>query len=205
MMWLIMRGALGDDVEGAPPLLPRPRVQHRGRPHRARATAGLTGRRPLMRIALAGAGAFGDKHLDGLQNIDGVEIDLGRQPALEQAAEVADKYGAGHADTDLDEALARDDVDAVILCTPTQMHAAQAIAVHGCRQARAGRDPAGRQPGRRRGGRRGSSSETGLVCMVGPHPAVQPDATSTSTTRSSPASWRSSRWTCRPTSSAART
>ena len=27
-----------------------------------------------MRIALAGAGAFGEKHLDGLKNIDGVEI-----------------------------------------------------------------------------------------------------------------------------------
>jgi 2-hydroxy-4-carboxymuconate semialdehyde hemiacetal dehydrogenase len=47
---------------------------------------------------------------------------------LEQAEEVARKYGVEHASTDLDEVLARDDVDAVILCTPTQLHARQAIA-----------------------------------------------------------------------------
>ena len=46
---------------------------------------------------------------------------------LEQAQEVAEKYGAAHASTDLGEALARDDVDAVILCTPTQRHAQQTI------------------------------------------------------------------------------
>ncbi|WP_430387678.1 Gfo/Idh/MocA family oxidoreductase [Blastomonas fulva] len=81
-----------------------------------------------MRIALAGAGAFGEKHLDGLKLIDGVEIVSIVSRRLEQAQAVAEKYGAMHATTELDEALARDDVDAVILCTPTQMHAAQAIA-----------------------------------------------------------------------------
>ncbi|MXP40543.1 oxidoreductase [Altererythrobacter soli] len=81
-----------------------------------------------MRIALAGAGAFGEKHLDGLKNIDGVEITSIISRRAEQAAEVAAKYGAGHSGTDLNEALERDDVDAVILCTPTQMHAEQAIA-----------------------------------------------------------------------------
>ena len=81
-----------------------------------------------MRIALAGAGAFGEKHLDGLKNIDGVSVTslVGRRLDATQA--IADKYGIGHATTDLADTLARDDVDAVILCTPTQMHAAQAIA-----------------------------------------------------------------------------
>ena len=81
-----------------------------------------------MRIALAGAGAFGEKHLDGLKLIDGVTVTslIGRR--LEATQAIADKYGIGHATTDLAETLARDDVDAVILCTPTQMHAAQAIA-----------------------------------------------------------------------------
>jgi len=81
-----------------------------------------------MRIALAGAGAFGIRHLDGLANIDGVTVTAIVSRRLEQAEEVARKYGAGHASTDLDEVLARDDVDAVILCTPTQLHARQAIA-----------------------------------------------------------------------------
>ncbi|MDP9056648.1 MAG: Gfo/Idh/MocA family oxidoreductase [Pseudomonadota bacterium] len=81
-----------------------------------------------VRIALAGAGAFGEKHLDGLKLIEGVEITSIISRTGEQAAAVAAKYGAKHSSTELADALARDDVDAVILCTPTQMHAAQAIA-----------------------------------------------------------------------------
>ena len=80
-----------------------------------------------IRIALAGAGAFGEKHLDGLKNIPGVEITSIISRTGEQAAAVAAKYGAKHSSTELADALARDDVDAVILCTPTQMHASQAI------------------------------------------------------------------------------
>src|SRR3954449_5679041 len=81
-----------------------------------------------VRIALAGPGAFGIKQLDGLKNIEGVEVTsiIGRE--LGKAQEVAQKYGARHVTTNLDEALARPDVDAVILCTPTQMHASQSIA-----------------------------------------------------------------------------
>ena len=80
-----------------------------------------------MKIALAGGGAFGEKHLDGLKNIDGVEVTalVGRR--IEPTQAMADKYGIGFATTDYDAMLARDDVDAVILCTPTQMHADQAI------------------------------------------------------------------------------
>jgi 2-hydroxy-4-carboxymuconate semialdehyde hemiacetal dehydrogenase len=81
-----------------------------------------------LRIALAGAGAFGEKHLDGLKLIDGVEITSIISRTGEQAAAVAAKYGAKHSSTELADVLARDDVDAVILCTPTQMHAEQAIA-----------------------------------------------------------------------------
>ncbi len=81
-----------------------------------------------MRIALAGAGAFGIKHLDGLQNVAGVTITSIVSRSQDQAQEVADKFGAKHATTDLAEVLARDDVDAVILATPTQLHAEQSIA-----------------------------------------------------------------------------
>ena len=81
-----------------------------------------------MRIALAGTGAFGIKHLDGLQNIDGVSVTAVVSRRLEQAEEVARKYGVPRATTSLDEVLASDDVDAVILCTPTQLHASQSIA-----------------------------------------------------------------------------
>jgi len=81
-----------------------------------------------IKVALAGAGAFGIKHLDGIQNIDGVEVVslIGREFA--KTKEVADKYGIAHVTTDLNESLALKEVDAVILCTPTQMHASQTLA-----------------------------------------------------------------------------
>ncbi|MDO8457650.1 MAG: Gfo/Idh/MocA family oxidoreductase [Burkholderiaceae bacterium] len=81
-----------------------------------------------IRVALAGAGAFGIKHLDGIKNIDGVEVVSLISRDLEKTKEVAAKYGIGHVTTDLNESLALKEVDAVILCTPTQMHAEQTIA-----------------------------------------------------------------------------
>ncbi|MEX8495560.1 Gfo/Idh/MocA family oxidoreductase [Sphaerotilus sp.] len=81
-----------------------------------------------IRVALAGAGAFGIKHLDGIKNIDGVEVVSLISRDLEKTREVAAQYGIGHVTTDLADALALPEVDAVILCTPTQMHASQTLA-----------------------------------------------------------------------------
>ncbi|MBL8338651.1 MAG: Gfo/Idh/MocA family oxidoreductase, partial [Rhodoferax sp.] len=81
-----------------------------------------------IKVALAGAGAFGIKHLDGIRNIDGVEVVSLVSREIGKTREVAAKYGIGHTTTDLAESLALKEVDAVILCTPTQMHAAQTIA-----------------------------------------------------------------------------
>jgi 2-hydroxy-4-carboxymuconate semialdehyde hemiacetal dehydrogenase len=119
-----------------------------------------------MRIAVAGAGAFGTKHLDALRTIDGVEVVsiVGRRRV--QAEQVATAYGVAHATTDLDEVLARDDVDAVLLCTPTPLHAAQAIAV-----MRAGKHVQVEIPLADRWEDARAVAETaertGLVCMVG--------------------------------------
>ena len=80
-----------------------------------------------IKVALAGAGAFGIKHLDAMRNIDGVEVVslIGRE--LDKTRGVAEKYGVRHVTTELADALALPEVDAVILCTPTQMHASQAL------------------------------------------------------------------------------
>src|SRR5271163_4211165 len=80
-----------------------------------------------IKVALAGAGAFGLKHLDAIKEIDGVEaISLvGRE--LDKTKEAAAKYGVGHVSTDLADSLKVPGLDAVILATPTQMHAAQAL------------------------------------------------------------------------------
>jgi 2-hydroxy-4-carboxymuconate semialdehyde hemiacetal dehydrogenase len=80
-----------------------------------------------MKVCLAGAGAFGTKHIEAMRNIAGVEVVsvVGRE--LDKTREFAAKFGVSHACTDLAESLALPGLDAVILCTPTQMHAAQAI------------------------------------------------------------------------------
>lgn len=80
-----------------------------------------------MKVVVAGVGAFGQKHLDALQKIDGVEVVsvVGRRSAPTQ--EVAKKYAIPHATTQLSDALSQPGVSSVILCTPTQLHAQQAI------------------------------------------------------------------------------
>jgi 2-hydroxy-4-carboxymuconate semialdehyde hemiacetal dehydrogenase len=119
-----------------------------------------------MKIALAGGGAFGEKHLDGLKNIDGVEVTalVGRTQDKTQA--MADKYGIGFATTDYDAMLARADVDAVILCTPTQMHADQAIkAMDAGKHVEVEIPLSDSWPDAQ--AVMDKQAETGLVCMVG--------------------------------------
>jgi 2-hydroxy-4-carboxymuconate semialdehyde hemiacetal dehydrogenase len=82
-----------------------------------------------MKLCLAGGGAFGKKHLDALALIEGVEVVslVGRR--AEATAELAAAYGIGHATTRLEDSLAMPEIDAVVLATPTGMHAAQGLAV----------------------------------------------------------------------------
>lgn len=81
-----------------------------------------------INVALAGPGAFGIKHLDSMRRIDDVEVVCVVGPEEATARAVADTHGIGHVATDLDEVLTLDTVDAVVLATPTPMHAAQALA-----------------------------------------------------------------------------
>jgi len=81
-----------------------------------------------IKVGLAGAGAFGIKHLEGIRNIAGVEVVsvIGRE--IEKTRQAAKQFGIPNVSTNLEDALAMKDIDAVILCTPTQMHAEQTIA-----------------------------------------------------------------------------
>ena len=84
--------------------------------------------RKTIKVALAGAGAFGIKHLDGIKHIDGVEVVSLVSREIEKTRAVAAHYGIAHTSTNLADSLALAEVDAVILCTPTQLHAEQSIA-----------------------------------------------------------------------------
>lgn len=81
-----------------------------------------------MRLCVAGAsGAFGMKHMDAIGEIEGAEVTSVVGTKIDVIRAFAEERGVPHYTTDLAEALARDDVDGVILATPTQMHASQAI------------------------------------------------------------------------------
>ncbi len=83
-----------------------------------------------VRIAVVGAaGAFGMKHLDGLKNIEDAVVTVVSATSQEKADAVAAQYGVPNAVVGLDAVLERDDVDAVILATPTGLHASQTQAV----------------------------------------------------------------------------
>ncbi len=82
-----------------------------------------------MKILMIGQGAFGCKHLDALQNIDGVEVVSIVGGSEESTKAVAEKYGIPHYTTDLAEGLAQPGVEAAIITSPTPIHAKQAIEV----------------------------------------------------------------------------
>ena len=81
-----------------------------------------------VRIGVAGAnGAFGSKHLDALAQIDEVEILAAMATTLDKANGVAEKYSIPNRFDNYDQMLGLSDLDAVILATPTQIHAEQGL------------------------------------------------------------------------------
>jgi len=78
-----------------------------------------------VRLAVVGAGAFGVKHLQALAHIDDVEVVAVVSDDLAQAHSVADRFDVPEALNSYEAVLARPDIDAVLLCTPTPLHTSQ--------------------------------------------------------------------------------
>jgi 2-hydroxy-4-carboxymuconate semialdehyde hemiacetal dehydrogenase len=82
-----------------------------------------------MKLVMVGTGAFAKKHLDGLARIKGAETVSIVGRVQETTDAVANKYNIPHRTTSLEDALKQPGVDAAIITSPTQIHAAQAIQV----------------------------------------------------------------------------
>ena len=80
-----------------------------------------------MKVVVAGTGAAARKHIDAVRRIGGhaVVSVVGRD--VEPTAQFAADHGIDHHTVDLAEALAQPGVEAVILATPTPLHASQAV------------------------------------------------------------------------------
>ena len=137
-----------------------------------------------MKVCVAGAsGAFGIKHLDAIKQIDGMKVtpSSAAAPAISRASP---RTRHPPLDDRPRREPARSDVDAVILSTPTQMHAEQGIA---CMQA--GKHvlieiPDGRHARRRRAHGAACRRKPASIAMAGhvrrfnPEPPVGPQARS---------------------------
>jgi 2-hydroxy-4-carboxymuconate semialdehyde hemiacetal dehydrogenase len=80
-----------------------------------------------MKVGLAGQGAFGVKHLEAIQNIPGIEVITLVGSSSATAEEVARKFQIPHWTGDLAESVKQPGLEAMILATPTQMHAKQGV------------------------------------------------------------------------------
>ncbi len=80
-----------------------------------------------MKVVMAGQGAFGVKHLEAMQKIDGIEVVSLIGGSSDSTREVADRFKIPHWSLDLAEGLVQPGVEAATLATPTGMHAVQAI------------------------------------------------------------------------------
>src|ERR1700681_3553369 len=79
-----------------------------------------------MKVGVAGQGAFGQKHLEGIAKIPGIEVIALTGENQAATEEVAKKFKIPHWTPDLAESLKQPGLEAMILATPTQMHAQQA-------------------------------------------------------------------------------
>lgn len=80
-----------------------------------------------MKICMVGHGAFAQKHMDAIKNIDGVEVATICGRREESTREAAEERGIPHWSTDLAECLAQPGIEAAIITSATQVHAQQAI------------------------------------------------------------------------------
>lgn len=120
----------------------------------------------MIRIALVGAGAFGEKHLVGLKNIPEAEVVTVVSASEEESRKLAEPHGISDVSASYEDTLAREDIDAVILTTPTPMHAQQAIAAMNAGKHVEVEIPVADSWADAQAVMR-KQQETGLVCMVG--------------------------------------
>ncbi len=80
-----------------------------------------------LSFAVVGYGGIAEFHAEALKQIEGVELRTLMGRRAEPAKAFADRHGFGRTTTSLEEALADDDLDAVVLTSPSELHVEQAL------------------------------------------------------------------------------
>lgn len=82
-----------------------------------------------IRHAIVGCGVIGPHHAKSIADIAGSRLAVVCDPVAERAEKLAGQYPGVAVESTLEAVLDRDDVDLVHLCTPSGMHAEQAVQV----------------------------------------------------------------------------
>ncbi len=88
---------------------------------------------PKLRFGIVGAGVIGRTHAEAIASLPDADLVAVADVIPDQAPRLAARYGATPY-TDLDEMLAREELDVVDVCTPSGLHGD-----HACRVMRSGR------------------------------------------------------------------
>jgi predicted dehydrogenase len=81
-----------------------------------------------VKLGLIGAGGIAQAHCRAIAEVEGVEVVAASDIVQENVERTAERWGIEHTFTDYDEMLEMDELDGVVVCTPTAVHAAPTIA-----------------------------------------------------------------------------
>ena len=82
-----------------------------------------------VRIAMLGSGFVADFYMQGLANVNGQEVVANYSRDLERAREFAGRWSIPDASANLDQLIARNDIDLFIIALPNQAHLPVSLAL----------------------------------------------------------------------------
>jgi predicted dehydrogenase len=81
-----------------------------------------------VKLGLIGSGGIAQAHCRAIADVEGVEVIAASDIVQENLVRTAERWGIAHTFADYNEMLQMDELDGVIVCTPTAVHAPPTIA-----------------------------------------------------------------------------
>jgi predicted dehydrogenase len=80
-------------------------------------------------IAMLGSGFVADFYMQGLANVNGQTVVLNYSRSAQRGRQFAERWGTPETTTNLDKAIARDDIDLFVIALPNQAHLPASLAL----------------------------------------------------------------------------
>jgi predicted dehydrogenase len=82
----------------------------------------------MVKLGLIGAGGIAQTHCQAISEVESIEVLAASDIAQENLERTAERWGIEHTFTDYNKMLEMDELDGVVVCTPTAVHAAPTVA-----------------------------------------------------------------------------